>query len=206
MKKTSAMQLASVAAASLLVGYMVVVSAWQGNQQPQALDFPPIMTADAAAVDYFLKIDGIEGESIDDRHRGEIDIMSFSWGMSNSGTFASGGGGGAGKASFGSIRLTTAVSKASPMIFESVATGKHFQNVTLSVVKTGTVGGEFLKITLTDVIITSYQTGGMVGEVPTDSFKLNYAKIEFEYKPQKADGSLDAPVKAGYDLKANKKV
>ena len=94
------------------------------------------MTADAAAVDYFLKIEGIEGESIDDRHKGEIDIMSFSWGMSNSGTFASGGGSGAGKVSFGSIRLNTPVSKASPMIFESVATGKHFPTVTLSAVKT----------------------------------------------------------------------
>lgn len=206
MKKTRMMQLASVAAASVLVGYMVVISAWQGNQQPQALDFPPVMTADAAAVDYFLKIEGIEGESVDDRHRGEIDVMSFSWGMSNSGTFASGGGGGAGKVSFGSIRLYTAVSKASPMILESVATGKHFANVTLSAVKTGAIGQEFLKITLTDVTITSYQTGGVVGEVPTDSFRLNYSKIEFEYKPQKTDGSLDASVKAGWDLKANKKV
>lgn len=206
MKRTRMMQLASVAAASVLVGYIVVISAWQGNQQPQSLDFPPVMTADAAAVDYFLKIDGIEGESFDDRHKGEIDVMSFSWGMSNSGTFASGVGSGAGKVSFGSIRLNTAVSKASPMIFESVATGKHFPNVTLSAVRTGAIGEEFLKITLTDVMITSFQTGGTVGEVPTDSFRLNYAKIEFEYKPQKADGSLDASVKAGYDLKANKKV
>jgi type VI secretion system secreted protein Hcp len=206
MKRTRIMQLASVAAASVLVGYMVVISAWQGNQQPHSLDFPPVMTADAAAVDYFLKIDGIEGESFDDRHKGEIDVMSFSWGMSNSGTFASSGGSGAGKVSFGSIRLNTAVSKASPMIFESVATGKHFPNVTLSAVRTGAIGEEFLIITLTDVMITSFQTGGMVGEVPTDTFRLNYAKIEFEYKPQKADGSLDAPVKAGYDLKANKKV
>ena len=185
---------------------MAVISTWQGNQQPQALDFPPVITVDAAAVDYFLKIEGIEGESIDDRHKGEIDIMSFSWGMSNSGTFASGGGSGAGKVSFGSIRLNTAVSKASPMIFESVATGKHFPTVTLSAVKTGAIGDEFLKVTLTDVMITSYQTGGMVGEVPTDSFRLNFAKIEFEYKPQKADGSLDASVKAGYDVIANKKV
>lgn len=206
MKKTTMVQLTSGVAASVLVGYIAVFSAWQGNQQPQALDFPPVMIADAAAVDYFLKIEGIEGESIDDKHKGEIDIMSYSWGMSNSGSFAAGSGGGAGKVSFGTIRLTTAVTKASPMIFESVATGKHFPNVTISAVKTGAIGQEFLKVTLTDVIITSYQTGGVVGEVPTDSFRLNFAKIEFEYKPQSADGSLDASVKAGWDLKANKKV
>jgi len=206
MKKTKMMQLTLVVAASVLVGSIAVFSAWQGNQQPQALDFPPVMTADAAAVDYFLKIEGIEGESLDDRHKGEIDILSFSWGMSNSGSFASGSGAGAGKASFGSIRVTTAVTKASPLIFESVATGKHIPNVTLSAVKTGATGQEFLKVTLTDVMITSYQTGGMVGEVPTDTFRLNFAKIEIEYKPQKADGSLDASVNAGWDLQANKKV
>lgn len=205
MKKTNMMQLASIAAASVLVGYMAVISAWQSNQQPQALEFPLLNTADAAAVDYFLKIEGIQGESMADRHKGEIDVMSFSWGASNSGSFAAGGGGGAGKVSFASIRFTTAVSKASPMIFESVATGKHFSNVTLSAVKTGANDQEFLKVTLTDVMITSYQTGGVGGEVPTDSFRLNFAKIEFEYKPQKADGSLDAPVKAGWDLKANTK-
>ena len=206
MKKTKKMQLTSVVAASVLLGYIAVSSAWQGNQQPQALDFPPVMTADAAAVDYFLKVEGIEGESLDDRHKGEIDILSFSWGMSNSGSFASGSGAGAGKASFGSIRVTTAVTKASPLIFESVATGKHIPNVTLSAVKTGATGQEFLKVTLTDVVITSYQTGGTVGEVPTDTFRLNFAKIEIEYKPQKADGSLDASVNAGWDLQANKKV
>lgn len=200
------MQLASAAAGSVLVGYIALISAWQSNHQPQALDFPPVNTADAAAVDYFLKIEGIEGESIDDRHKGEIEITSFSWGASNSGTFAAGGGGGAGKVSFGSIRLTSAVTKASPMIFESVATGKHFPNVTISAVRTGAMEQEFLKVTLTDVMITSYQSGGIVGEVPTDSFKLNFAKIEFEYKPQKADGSLDASVKTGWDLKANTKV
>lgn len=200
------MQLASAAAGSVLVGYIALISAWQSNHQPQALDFPPVNTADAAAVDYFLKIEGIEGESIDDRHKGEIEITSFSWGASNSGTFAAGGGGGAGRVSFGSIRLTSAVTKASPMIFESVATGKHFPNVTISAVRTGAMEQEFLKVTLTDVMITSYQSGGIVGEVPTDSFKLNFAKIEFEYKPQKADGSLDASVKTGWDLKANTKV
>ena len=75
-----------------------------------------------------------------------------------------------------------------------------------SVVKTGQENQEFLKITLTDVIISSYQAGRMSGDIPMDSFKLNFAKIEYEYKPQSPDGSLDASVKAGWDLKENKKV
>lgn len=92
------------------------------------------------------------------------------------------------------------------MIFESVATGKHFPTVTFSAVKTGAVGQGFLKVTLTDVIITSYHAGGIVGDVPSDTFRLNFAKIEFEYIAQSSDGTLDASVKAGWDLKENKKV
>jgi type VI secretion system secreted protein Hcp len=206
MKKNMMLRLASIGVASVLVGFIAVSSTMQGNQNSRVPDFPAVMTADAAAVDYFLKIDGIDGESTDDSHRGEIEILSYSWGMSNSGSFAAGGGGGAGKVSFSSIRLTSSVNKASPMLFESVATGKHFPTATISVVKTGQENQEFLKITLTDVIISSYQAGGMSGDIPMDSFKLNFAKIEYEYKPQSPDGSLDASVRAGWDLKENKKV
>jgi type VI secretion system secreted protein Hcp len=114
---------------------------------------------------------------------------------------AAGGGGGAGKISFTSLRLTTVVSKASPMLFESVTTGKHFPSATLTLVDSEQRGREFMKVTLSDVIISSYQTAGISGGAPTESFKLN-----FEYTPQSPDGSMDAPVKAGYDLALNKKV
>lgn len=132
--------------------------------------------------------------------------MSYSWGMSNSGSFSSGGGAGAGKVSIGSIKFTTTASQASPMLFESVATGKHFPTIKLTAVNTGAEGQEFLTVTLSDVIISSYQHGGTSGELPADTFRLNFSKIEFEYKPQKADGSLDASVKAGWDLATNKKL
>ena len=161
---------------------------------------------DLDAVDYFLKIEGIDSESSNEGYKDHIEIDSFSWGMSNSGSMASGGGGGAGKVSFTSIRLTTEVSKASPKLFESVATGKHFPSATLTLVDSEQRGQEFMKVTLSDVIISSYQTTGMSGGAPLESFKLDFAKMEYEYTPQKPDGSLDAPVKAGYDLALAKKV
>jgi type VI secretion system secreted protein Hcp len=192
-----------------MLSYIAITAVMQmapGNQTPQSLDIPPVLLAEGAAVDYFLKIEGIDGESTDEMHKGQIEIMSYSWGMSNSGSMAAGGGGGAGKVSFSSIRFVSPVSKASPMLFESVATGKHFPTATLSVVNSELRGQEFMKVTLTDVMISSYQVSGQSGDAPTESFKLSFSKIEYEYTPQSEDGSLDAPVKAGYDVAANKKI
>lgn len=157
----------------------------------------------AAAVDYFLKLDGIEGESTDQRHKGEISIESFSWGVSQTG-LKSGGGGGAGKASFQDFHFTSKMSKASPLLMLSVATGQHIKNAIL--IGRRTDGEKFMEIKLSDVLISSYQDGGNGGTMPTDQFSLNFAKIEFEYTPQNEDGSTGSPVKAGYDVKANKKI
>jgi type VI secretion system secreted protein Hcp len=205
MNMPNKMQMASIAAASLLVATLGVAAALQARPAPQELDWPAIMTADAATVDYFLKIDGVEGESTDERHKGEIEILSFSWGETQTGTMSRGGGGGAGKVSMQDFHFTMAMNKASPSLFLKCATGEHIKQAVLTARKAGGDQQEYLKVTLTDVLITSYQTSGS-GDQPIDSFSLNFAKIEFEYKPQKPDGSLDAPVKAGYDLKLNKKV
>lgn len=205
MRKTNKYQLASIAAATILVSYVAVTAGMQFSKSPQSLDIPPVLLAQAANVDYYLKIEGIDGESTDDIHKGQIDIQSFSWGMSNSGSMAAGSGGGSGKVSFTSIRMSTALSKASPMLFEAVAIGKHFPSATLTLVNSER-GQEFMKVTLSDVMVSSYQTNGMSGNSPTESFRLNFAKIEFEYKPQSSDGSMEATVKAGYDLATNKKV
>jgi type VI secretion system secreted protein Hcp len=199
-------QLTSIVVATILVGYVAAAAGMSLTKSPQSIDLPPVLIAEAAAVDYFLKIEGIDGESTSETHKEQIEIHSFSWGASNSGSMAAGGGGGAGKVSFSSLRVTTTISKASPKLFESVATGKHFPSAVLTLVDTQQRGLEVMKVTLTDVIISSYQTGGMSGEAPTESFRLNFAKIEYEYVPQKPDGSMDAPVKAGYDLATNKKV
>ena len=161
-----------------------------------------------AAVDYFLKLDGIEGESHDSKHKNEIDVQSWSWGESQSGTGAAGGGSGAGKVSMQDFHFVMQNNKASPKLMLACASGEHIKKGVLICRKAGKDQQEFLKITMSDVLVSSFQTGGSGSSdiVPTDQISLNFAKIEFEYKEQKQDGSLGAAVKAGYDVKANRVV
>ena len=159
-----------------------------------------------AGTDYFLKLEGIDGESTDDKHKGELDIESFSFGVTQSGSHGTGGGGGAGKSSFQDLHFSTHANKSSPKLFLACATGEHIKKATLTVRKAGKEQQEYYKVTLSDVLVSSYQAGGSGSPIPTDQFSLNFAKIEYEYKPQKADGTLDAAVKAGYDVSANKKI
>jgi type VI secretion system secreted protein Hcp len=161
-----------------------------------------------AAVDYFLKIEGIEGESSDSKHKGEIDLHSWSWSEHQTGAHAAGGGGGAGKVSMADFHFTMNVNNATPKLMLACATGEHIKKATLVCRKAGKEQQEYLTIVMSDLLISSYQTGGSAGSsvVPLDQVSLNFAKIEVEYKPQNADGTLGAAVKAGYDLKSNKKV
>jgi type VI secretion system secreted protein Hcp len=161
-----------------------------------------------AHVDYFLKIDGIDGESTDSKHKGEIELESWSWGATNAGTHMSGGGGGAGKVAMQDFHFVMKHNKASPKLMLACATGEHLKKAVLVCRKAGKDQQEFLKVTLTDCLVSSYQTGGSSHSdvIPTDQISMNFAKIEKEYKEQKADGSLGGAVKAGYDVKANKKV
>jgi type VI secretion system secreted protein Hcp len=160
------------------------------------------------ASDYLLKIEGIKGESSDSKHKDEIEIESFSWGATQPGSFATAGGGGAGKVSFQDVHFTTRVNVASPNLMMACATGQHIKLATLTVRKAGKEQQEYYVIKLSDNLVSSYQSGGSEGSnaLPVDQFSLNFAKIEFEYKSQKPDGSLGAPVKGGWDVKANKKV
>ena len=161
-----------------------------------------------AAVDYFLKIDGIDGESQDAKHKGEIDLESWSIGASQTGTHSAGGGGGAGKVSFQDFHFVMKVNKSSPKLMLACASGEHIKKAVLTCRKAGKEQQEFLKITLSDVLVSSYQTGGSGhGDVvPTEQISINFTKIEQEYKEQKPDGSLGGAVTAGWDVKANKKV
>ena len=161
-----------------------------------------------AAVDYFLKIDGIPGESTDKSHKGEIQIESFSFGESQMGSASHGSGGGAGKVQMQDFHFVKHFSKASPSLFLACATGQHIKKAELFCRKAGGKQEEFLKVTLTDLIVSSYQTGGSGGSdiIPVDQISFNFSKLEMEYKEQKNDGSVAGPVKAGYDLKANVKV
>src|SRR5712692_3292016 len=161
-----------------------------------------------AIADYFLKLDGVEGEAQDSKHKNEIDLESWSWGETQTGTHVAGGGGGAGKVAMQDFHFVMRVNKASPKLMLACATGEHIKKAVLTCRKAGKEQQEFLKIELDDLLIASYQTGGSGHSdiVPTDQVSLNFAKILFEYKEQKADGTLGPPVKAGYDLKANKAV
>lgn len=161
-----------------------------------------------AQVDYFLKLDGIDGESSDAKHKGEIDLQSWGFGATQSGTMHSGGGGGAGKVSVQDLHFVTNISKASPKLFLACANGEHIKKAVLVARKAGKEQQEYYKITLLEVLVSSYQTGGSShdGIVPVDQVSLNFAEIAIEYKEQKPDGSLGGIVKAGYNMKQNKAV
>ena len=158
------------------------------------------------ASDYLLEIEGIKGESGDSKHKETIEVSSFSWGRTLGGSFQSGGGGGAGKASFQDVHFTTTVSKASPMLATFCATGKHVKKATLFVRKAGGKQEDFYTIVLEDLLVSSYQSGGHEGSasLPTDQFSLNYAKIDFGYKMQDSKGGVTGPTNFKYDIKANK--
>jgi type VI secretion system secreted protein Hcp len=160
------------------------------------------------AVDYFLKLDGIQGESQDKTHKNEIEIESFSWGATQTGTASHGGGMGAGRVSVQDFNFVMQVNKASPKLFLACAQGEHIKNAILVCRKAGKEQQEYLKVTFTDLLVSSYQTGGAGGggATPIDQISLNFSKMEMEYKEQKADGTLSGGIKAGYNAKENKAV
>lgn len=160
-----------------------------------------------ALVDYFLKIDGIEGESTDGKHKNSIDVESWSFGETQTGSHVGGGGGGAGKVSMQDFHFVMKANKASPLLFLHCANGKHIPKAVLTCRKAGEKQQEYLKWTFSDLLVSSFQTGGSQGDmIPTESISLNFAKIEVSYQPQDAKGALGSPIKAGWDVKKNEKV
>jgi type VI secretion system secreted protein Hcp len=159
------------------------------------------------AVDMFLKIDDVKGESSDDKHKGEIDVLSWSWGATQSATTHMGTGGGSGKVNVQDLSLTKYVDKSTPVIFKYCCNGKHFKSALLTVRKAGGTAVEYLKITMSDLIISAYTTGGSGGQDRvTENVTLNFATVKMEYVPQKPDGSADASIPAGWDIAANKEL
>ncbi len=159
------------------------------------------------AADYLLEIDGIKGESSDGKLAGNIEISSFGWGCSNAGTSGAGGGGGSGKVSFSDISFHTGVSIASPLLMLACASGQHIKSAKLHVRKQGGSQEEYYTIKLEHVLVTSYRSGDAPGGAAAveDSFSLNFTKISYDYKPQKADGTLGSVISASWDVKANTK-
>jgi len=160
------------------------------------------------AFDAFLKIDGVQGESTDAKHKDEIQVLSFSFGVSQAGGAPTGGGGGAGKASLTDLHFVARTQKSSPRLFVACAAGEHFTNAVLTLRKAGGKQQDYLTLTLREVRVTSFQESGSAegDDVPVDQIALGYGKIEIEYRPQDPKGALGPPVKGGWDLKANKKV
>jgi type VI secretion system secreted protein Hcp len=160
-----------------------------------------------AAVDYFLKLDGIQGESSDAKHKDEIEVLSFSFGETRAGAAGGGAGRGAGKVQMTDFAFTAGTSKASPVLFQHCAEGRHIKQALLTLRKAGKGQLEYLKIKLQDVLISSYSLEGQEAEgKPHDAFSLNFQKISVDYSPQKPDGSLGAAVHGGWDLKKNAKL
>lgn len=160
-----------------------------------------------AAFDYFLKIDGIEGESVQAGHKGEIDVDAWSWGESRAGGTGGGAGSGAGRVDMQDFHFSMKLNKASPKLFLSCAEGNHIKVGWLTGHRAaGKAADYFLKWTFSDLLVSSYQTGASADQAPQDSISFSFSKIEVEYKEQKADGSFGAGFKAGWDLKANKKI
>jgi type VI secretion system secreted protein Hcp len=158
------------------------------------------------AVDMFLKLDGIKGESTDSKHKDEIDVLSWSWGMTQSGSTHIGGGGGSGKVNIQDISLTKRLDTASPTLSARCAQGEHIKEALLTVRKAGTDQQEYVKITLKDCLVSSLSTGASGGQdTLIENISLNFAEYKFEYWPQKKDGTLGGVVASGYNIKENKK-
>ena len=158
-----------------------------------------------AAVDMFLKLDGIKGESQDAKHKDEIHIESFSWGMSQTGAHGTGGGGGAGKVHVHDISITKFSDKASAALMLHCCNGKHIPNGLITVRKAGDKPLEYLKIKLEDILVSGYQTAGHGNVQLSENVTINFAKFHVEYQEQNKDGSGKPGGEMGWDIKKNEK-
>lgn len=153
----------------------------------------------------FLKVAGVTGESKDSKHTGSIDTLSFSWGASQPGNMAVGGGGGSGKVSFKDLNVIAYIDKATPTIIGFCANGKHINSVTLTVCKAGGSQIEYAQIELTEVLVTNVDINGAgnANGLPV-SYSFQAAQIKVHYWEQSDKGGRGAEVQTGWDIKANK--
>ena len=158
------------------------------------------------AVDMFLDLDGVKGESVDKTYKDKIDILAWNWGLANGGSFHHGSGGGSGKATFNDITITKYIDAASPNIMLFCANGKHFAKGKIIVRKAGENPLEYLTVEFDKVLVTNYQTGGGAGqERLTETVVLNFAKVKVEYTTQNEKGGKGTPQAFAWDIAANVK-
>ncbi len=158
------------------------------------------------AVDMFIKIGDIEGESTDKAHAKKIDVLAWSWGISNSGTTHMGGGGGSGKANVQDLSFTKYTDASSHALLLAASNGQHYAKANLIVRKAGGKGApiEYIKIEMDEVMITSVSCGGSGGEDRlTENVTLNFAKVKYEYTPQKDNGTPEATKTMVYNIAEN---
>jgi type VI secretion system secreted protein Hcp len=156
------------------------------------------------AVDMFMKLGDVEGESVGGDHVKEIDVLSWSWGMSQSGTTHIATGGGAGKVNVQDLSFTKWVDSATHRLIQACCKGDHFPEAKLTVRKAGGTPVEYFKVTMTDVIISSISSGGSGGEDRlTENVTLNFGKFKVEYTPQEAAGGGGAVKEAKFDIAKN---
>lgn len=159
------------------------------------------------AMDMFIKIDSLKGESKDKTHGGEIDVLAWSWGASNSGSAHVGGGAGAGKVNVQDLSFTKYLDKSTPDLLLTTCNGKHWDQAVLVVRKAGETPLEYLKITMSEVLVTSISQGGSGGEDRlTENVTLNFAKVKVEYVEQTAKGGTGDKPSMGWDISQNVKM
>jgi type VI secretion system secreted protein Hcp len=154
------------------------------------------------AVDYFLKLDGIQGESADQNHKNEIQIMSWSWGASQVSSVSGTGGSGAGKADLSDFSIMTYFDKATPKFFKSIVQGTHIATGTMTAIKSGANGKPYLKVDFKELFVSSLQISGS-SEIPTVSLSFTYNEIKIDYSTQDEKGNLASTGPITHNLKGN---
>ena len=158
------------------------------------------------AMDMFIKIGDLKGEARDKTHKDEIDVLAWSWGLSNSGSAQQGSGAGAGKVNVQDLSFTKYIDKSSPDLMLATCNGKHFPKAVLTVRKAGEQPLEYLLITMEEVLVSSLSTGGSGGEDRlTENVTLNFAKVKVQYKEQTPTGGVGDKPEMGWDIAENVK-
>jgi len=178
-----------------------------------------------ATHDHFLKLDGIDGESQDSKFKNQIDVLSFGFQANQGGTSHVGGGGGKGRVALGDLVISKGLDKSSPALFQYCCSGQPITKAVLTTRKAGKDQQPYYTVTMTDVLVSSHQTGNTNGgaaasaaapgpspKVPqltddwlaTETITLNYSTISIAYSEQSADGSTKGAITKGWDAKQNK--
>jgi type VI secretion system secreted protein Hcp len=156
-------------------------------------------------IEMFLKLTGIDGESTDAKHKGEIDVLAWSWGLSNETPAGGGGGGGAGRAKIENISINKSVDLASPLLLSFGAQGQRIKEGTLTTRRPGKAGNEFLLLKMTNVVVTSVNVAAVQDQnVPTENVTLGFGKIELTYRSTKPAGGVGTEKTFTWDVAQGK--